>query len=395
MARDLIKVTCGRYTINWNSVKCVTVWLEVHGKLDIVRVEVHGESDIVGDLLQLGTNFTITSVHLLRICNYDILRVLELGRFLKSTDPRDKVIAILGIALKHDSIYSTISINYEQTVPAFHRDVTSKIITITRSLDILELVEDHSLRICKALPSWVPDYSVSARAVRAYSWYTASGRTPIADKSIRGTDILVVQARAVAEVHSVANCLNLPIETNKAYEILLSWFRSAAENSVCGSDWRWIQQLSGNEYPIDEALEQFWRTTVEDAAASPNYESPAPGVWRRHFADTIIEAFKKECAERPPTAIFAFLASLLNSKGDGEIFFRHWTRHADRKTFFITKQGRMGLGPMPLQPGGRITILSGVRCLQRWTDSKGHWRTGCKEQVRKKIKPKETYLLFP
>ncbi|CZR67724.1 uncharacterized protein PAC_17623 [Phialocephala subalpina] len=97
------------------------------------------------------------------------LLVLVFGtREFGATDPRDKLLALLGIAAETsclESLPTEIRAGYCQTKTQFYTDFTSWLITLQMSLDVLSAVF-HPQQIDvphgsieNTLPSWVPDYN--------------------------------------------------------------------------------------------------------------------------------------------------------------------------------------------------------------------------------------------
>lgn len=357
VAKNSVMIMCGRYTITWNSLECVIVWL-----LAVRWMREIGSFPDLPEQLRADIDIglrTIENIEYLAGSPREIKEVLYFSRSLQSTDPRDKIIAVLGLASTNDQVFSVIDTNYEQSVPEFYRDVTGTIITKTLSLELLGLVEDHSQRKVETLPSWVPDYSVGI--ARHFLFYeNVCGNTPVVVEWRQGCNILRVRGRPLDEVLSVGECLILPKYYSGLYKMLLSWFRLAA-HSFGVSDLLWIQDLSRPGCPIDEGLEQFWRAIIQNRSDFPYCRYPAPKIWREHFGAAIRHALQVEDGLEESPVVATSEAPAPGPIGDSEVFTDHLSYIANKTRFFITKEGRMGLGPMSLQPGDRITILSGAR----------------------------------
>lgn len=91
--------------------------------------------------------------------------LLQKHRFSKSTDPRDKVYAFLGLASSTMAPFRTnptaITPDYNMTVQQVYLETAKALLTTYRNLSVLSHIEDPSVRRTPGLPSWVPDYSVS------------------------------------------------------------------------------------------------------------------------------------------------------------------------------------------------------------------------------------------
>ncbi|KAF2661969.1 hypothetical protein K491DRAFT_586091 [Lophiostoma macrostomum CBS 122681] len=89
--------------------------------------------------------------------------LLDAHRFSKSTDPRDKVYAFLGLADKTLQPFrdqpGVLMPNYNLTVQQVYTEATRSLLTGYGSLTLLSHVQDPSLTKIPNLPSWVPDFS--------------------------------------------------------------------------------------------------------------------------------------------------------------------------------------------------------------------------------------------
>jgi len=87
-----------------------------------------------------------------------LLEVLKACRNKLSSDPHDKVYAILGL-LPMD-ISDQFKPNYNQSIPDLYIHVFDTLVTTTKSLDVIcEAVQYPVHRSSIKLPSWVPDWS--------------------------------------------------------------------------------------------------------------------------------------------------------------------------------------------------------------------------------------------
>ena len=98
-------------------------------------------------------------------CQVPLTMLLQKHRYAKSTDPRDKVYALLGLASQTMAPFRTnpaaITPNYSLSVQQVYMATAKAFLTDYRNLTLLSHVEDSSVRRVADLPSWVPDYSVT------------------------------------------------------------------------------------------------------------------------------------------------------------------------------------------------------------------------------------------
>lgn len=90
--------------------------------------------------------------------------LLDKHRFAKSSDPRDKVYAFIGLANHSMAPFrshpNALVPNYNLSVQEVYTEVARVLMTSYRNLSWLSHVEDASQRSIPGLPSWVPDLSV-------------------------------------------------------------------------------------------------------------------------------------------------------------------------------------------------------------------------------------------
>ncbi|KAJ8109359.1 hypothetical protein OPT61_g7514 [Boeremia exigua] len=112
--------------------------------------------------------------------------LLQKHRFSESTDPRDKVYALLGLASPSMAPFRTdpavITPDYSRSVQQVYLATAQALLTSFHNLSVLSHVEDASIRRTPGLPSWVPDYSVSLEPYplryRGSSRWMASSTVP-------------------------------------------------------------------------------------------------------------------------------------------------------------------------------------------------------------------------
>jgi len=89
-----------------------------------------------------------------------LLGVLLRHRRCQATIPKDKVYAFLGLTEKSAKLQGKVQVDYKQDLRTVYVDVARTIATYDKSLDILSLPALPFGSGIKALPSWVPDWSI-------------------------------------------------------------------------------------------------------------------------------------------------------------------------------------------------------------------------------------------
>jgi hypothetical protein len=111
--------------------------------------------------------------------------LLETHRSARSSDPRDKVYAFLGLAdrrlepFRHNQ--NVLVPNYNLSVQEVYTETARALLVARTNLSLLSYVQDPSITKVPGLPSWVPDYSVALDPYplrfRGPGHWRASGRT--------------------------------------------------------------------------------------------------------------------------------------------------------------------------------------------------------------------------
>ena len=92
--------------------------------------------------------------------------LLDTHRFSKSTDPRDKIYAFLGLANRNMAPFraqsNALTPDYNLSVQEVYTDAARVLLTSSGKLSLLAHVQDASQTRIPNLPSWVPDFSVGS-----------------------------------------------------------------------------------------------------------------------------------------------------------------------------------------------------------------------------------------
>ena len=155
---------CGQLKLSWHDLDVATRYIGAQNwPLQIAAREGPPGNDSQLNQLRYGWPLLKAHIDVRLLVSYEktgIECLLHQTRRFEATDPRDKIIGVLGLA--HDvgpEKRFKIVPNYTKPVAEFYRDVTAEM--LRSSLDILSEMEDPLFRQVPNLPSWVPDYSVT------------------------------------------------------------------------------------------------------------------------------------------------------------------------------------------------------------------------------------------
>ena len=290
-------------------------------------------------------------------------RVLSATRRFSSTDVRDKIIAVVGIADRRSlGEAATTLLDYSKSVCELYGDVTRNLIKTEGNLSLLSAVEDPVDTDYKELPSWVPDYSVWQK--HTVLGLTQSGLT---DAGLRkgifknchhgfadDSQALTVHGIECDEISTVSQH-SLQHRTRSDARVILEWLNlvhTLIDNGIL-------------------TMETFWRTLIGDQGKRIH---PAPLEYGTHFDNYVHYAKAQEAKAQDSTgehwtrrlAARSDFASLPYQAALGYI--------APHRKLFSTSKGLVGLGSRSILPGDRICVLAGGRVPYILRKEQNHYR---------------------
>lgn len=289
----------------------------------------------------------LTMSQILSACNFNkkpLFHLIRITQRFQATDPRDKVYALLGLALEGDREFPP-----DYTITARQALVNLVKFLIAKDRDLGILAGNRSVPNLLG-PSWTPDL-VSEPFEQASMVvdrpFMAGGSTRPEILFIEGDQVLVGQGVYVAELKEVIGPLRpvmkLPGEADATVE---DTAESQGVNEV-------FQQLA-NFYRNGNNKESFWRTAVMNRSRTGFIEeSPAPNEFEQ-MAQVLFEEGSVPATsnpelpdlERKQAFIAPFLASLQKS--------------LTHRCFFTATTGKYtGIGPYCSKPGDIAVILYG------------------------------------
>lgn len=160
-------VLCGQNHCQWSDFTTTACYIQDHSLTTITHVDPRRALRYI----EFSLRFQEGSLR-------SLLELLSQARDSYSTDDRDKIFALLGIA--RDADHGLLSPNYKKPLVDAYTTLTKHFIQRDRSLDILSAVEDQQFRLRRnrkidkyidglegnelpmksQLPAWVPDWEV-------------------------------------------------------------------------------------------------------------------------------------------------------------------------------------------------------------------------------------------
>lgn len=259
---------------------------------------------------------------------------------MKCKDPRDRVYALLRLLSgfeREGGAAEVVRPDYTASVAEVYGDVVLKYIQATRKGDILAHagVKDEEGG-SKWWPSWTPDWSYEMER-NMYGLPCSGGETFLAvvtDSSLEGTFLSMVGVQC-AEITVTA----LPDDTTTPFATLAS-FRKLFRDVFA--------KVTAVQQPI--LLESMSRAVSagrfrETFIPPENYYLPLSDVTDMlRKVLTTSEDFREENKEDPNLVLLG----------------KHMTTWVQGRQYFMTSDGRFGLGPKATQPGDIVCLFLGT-----------------------------------
>lgn len=253
-----------------------------------------------------------------------------------ATDPKDKVLALIGLA---NNPHPSIVPDYFKSIKDVYTEVTGYSMIHEQSLSLLTIVEGKSCREILDLPSWVPDYSVWQNVVMfgfpvSRIKYRAAGTSAVSLRwKSESSGLLAADGIQQDQVDTVSST---------SFDVL--WLLHT-EDIV-----KWLRVVEPLLRRGSTTLKAFWRTLLGD------YDRdtwPAPDHCGDHFVSYLSHIGEQKTLEQ-----WSRRGSGEPEEGSASLFQASLEFVAWQRKFLITRKGYIGLGPQSVQLGDSVCILS-------------------------------------
>lgn len=343
-------------------------WDACESARTFVESQIKNINDPTSKMVRDTVKATVMAIHNIRrdlsptdpISNLEML--LKRAMTFYATDPRDKVFALLGLA--HESDRMKIVPDYSKSLEQVYAELA--VYLISKNINMIYFNtnspnEDH--------PSWVPDWSWLNRRWPLWTpgFYKAAGNTAQAGQFSQDLSTFTVPALLIDRIdvtdESAPRGVD-PIEYNESHLPLIidnieSLLRKAIDEQPSNAK---LAELK------PEKSDALWRTLVINKEGT-TLTCPAP--------DSYGEMFKvsRGQSEVPTT----FQLDLPTEEERRQKFARPYIQDVQStmsdQRFFITQNGRIGVGPRHLQEADLIVVFWGadMPCVLR-EQGNGHAR---------------------
>ena len=197
---------CGPFSVRWAHIEYIAKLIIASGWLRALQ-EVYGVK-VRPSFVQTIGNCKLHFHETQGGPGMGLANLLISTRRFQATDPRDKIIALIGLT-KDPRKYEATMTDYSNPIADLYKYTAGHLIAADQSLLLLLDVEDISYRQIHGLPSWVPDYSVWQRSSILgfpfrHSKYSAGGETSVSVRWTPGSPSLMVDGICHDEINTVS-----------------------------------------------------------------------------------------------------------------------------------------------------------------------------------------------
>ncbi len=304
------------------------------------------------------------------------------SRICESTDPRDKVYAVIGFFEGSDEesrSYQILSPDYTKSVGQIYLEATDFLLNDSEDLLVLSLGNDRTHRKLEGLPSWVPDFSVTCMTgfgLVERGVYCASRTLKPDWDIIYGAKVLRLRASKLESISRVGDS------------------KLDMDNGPCHSMFSILADMDDAYLTGQNKKEAFWRTLIGDpdrggTSTQSRNQSAAPSSMETSFRSWLLWAsaiwlrtakasgdrynlILTQLADLSDNRIFPQVEDILRvalghdmtaAMGKAAMPYEDAFRKLLHARFFCTREGFMGLGPLSLEAGDSIWLIPGSEVL--------------------------------
>lgn len=317
-----IQIVLGNRTVNWTDFSRTVFYVDINKKM-YLRTKYGQRPPSAVFYRDRSTSFSSgkTSSEMPQ----SLLELLRDTRHCQSTNPRDKIHALLGMSTEKNEL--ALAPDYSLTTQQTFIHLTKFLINRDKRLDVLSHIQGCSS--IQDLPSWVPDWSfpcateVLGHKKDSVRPYKASLERPTNVLFQHDLETLVVEGKVFDTISKVG-----PV------------FKMGSDSSaITLQHWENIVSALKSDRDID-ASASFMDTLI----AYPSYAGP--NAFGRFYPSwRCITIGEEDIGER--------------EKAEATIFQDQVNKASSGRALFVTEKGYMGLGPAELQIGGKVVVLLG------------------------------------
>ena len=322
--------------------------------------------------------------------NLTLLELMHNSRSNWSTDPRDKIYGLLGIAAEDQAYH--LDPDYERSVEDVYKEIALSFARKDNSLDFLSCVEDYKWRVHQKLPSWVPDWTAHPRSTpflsQPYRWqFFASGESlPQIHFKSATASLLHIRGKILDTITRVGSA-DVPIRDNISGGRDHSYFRQTLILGAVAQRQHWENLVNDLEsYPTgtETPMEAYHHTAIAEGRLDSSEGSEKEDVprfytaWKKHWKYLLNYRLSNLPQHATPEE--------LEQRELATVYTQAWKEAFRFRRFIVTERGYMGLASYSARPDDRVCLLYGgktvyiLREVQK--DGRREYRFICEAYIR-------------
>lgn len=351
-----VRLWCGMRSIDWNSFAYAILTLQLYGLARLlVDTKTMSPSSGFQNCTSLatwrnarltgGSDFRVLASLLISSCNF------------KSTDPRDRVYAFLGITSDY---YPGLKPDYECTVQQAFSDSTRAMLLEAKGLLVLAAAGIGYHRPIPHLPSWVPDWTSTGGRnyfnAAPYSGFHATDARPPQIRATRVPSLITIDGicmdkitalHALPHIHGLQRDERGEFDTNvlRMANILEKEFAESAMKFAC---------TTFPNLPVQQCEEVLWRTLCGNTGIDGE---PLPAEYGKYYRSRVeLNAYHAESTCVPTTEEQDHIRLLSIDAG---MFASAMTYFGNTRRLCRTARGYLGLVAPETKVGDVVCLLLG------------------------------------
>lgn len=305
-----------------------------------------------------------------------LLPLLRKFRNRGASDPRDKVLALLGL-VKYWGGSAPLVPDYDHILSVVSLETTKHLIRSHKSLGVLSGAKASTKQLGQGFPTWLTDYGHVAPAgeadrLSAQHLHKAAGDA-VEGIRLHGHTLLEVGGHCVDRIF-------LTFSSEGDPENRLRSTSSDGDPELRSIIQKWWSSLplpahayyeDGVHGTITTVEDAFWRTICANLIYVPNAVSDKNKFRRAKSPDAVLfnSWYTDNDFSSKVRRTSIVHGMFIEGRSDEELkaeqrslaFHRSVECAARGRKFFVTEAGRMGLGPETCKPGDEVYLLSGSR----------------------------------
>lgn len=363
-------VVYGMHVHSWTRLAWAATWLRRSGYLRLAEIpKVVLNIDSIGNLRRSEVRWPL-----------DVL-LFDTSHKFQATDQRDKIFGLLGLAAETNDVLNipeALRPDYHLDVEVVYRKTALFLLQQKRSLAIMtrtsggcgSLMRKQRVHNLRNLPTWVPDWSdFATRATPSLSWVSYS--------STREAAVLQFPLHYLASSGLPAKFLVTTNDTTlRMAGILADQVNQAIQfGSERLSTSRPVQSLASTITRIWETVapllpRQGFRTWVDHIVRVTTADQHSLGGRARdqvlrdgsaYLSQFILKDNGRGLAVETDLSEPSLVDTIeeLSEGGDPEAYEALAANYCFNRTFILTLDGKLGIGPIDSRPGDNVVLLYG------------------------------------